>query len=86
VLAKTTVQKASLAEQLILAQRHVELGRRIVERQNEIIAQKRTAHMSTRSSEELLSVFLASQKIFEDDLASLIKTNAGRRLGRVYVA
>jgi len=68
------IRSAIPAEKRALAERHVELGRRIVERQEKLIVTKRAAHLDTSSAEQLLTVFLITQKIFEDDLARLIKT------------
>jgi len=67
---------AIVAENRVLAERHVELGRRIVERQEKLVATKKGAHLDTSSAEQLLTVFLATQKIFEDDLARLLKTES----------
>jgi len=71
---KGSVHWAAATEQRALAEQHVELGRRIVERQHKIIATMKATQLDTGSSEQLLTVLMVSQKIFEDDLARLIKT------------
>jgi len=73
VPAKTTVHSAAVAARRALAEQHVELGRRIIERQRNIIANKKTAKLDVIFAEQLLTQFEITQKIFEDDLASLIK-------------
>jgi hypothetical protein len=73
VSARTIVGSAAIAARHALAERHVKQGRCIVERQQKIIAEKKAAHLDTSASEQLLSQFLISQKIFEDELASLTK-------------
>ena len=68
------IRSATAAEKRALAEQRVELGRRIVERQEKLILTKNAAHLDTSSAEQLLTVFLITQKIFEDDLARLVKT------------
>jgi hypothetical protein len=57
-----------------LAEQHVEEGRRVIERQRQLIARKKVAYSDTIFAEELLDQFLLSQRIFEDDLTNLIRT------------
>jgi len=47
-----------------LAQRHVSEGRRIVDRQKQLIAKLSAPHLDTADAENLLTQFIATQKIF----------------------
>jgi hypothetical protein len=58
----------TLDEKIALAQRHVESGRRIIERQRVIVARH-----GKRSATDLLESFQQTQQIFEMDLADLLK-------------
>ncbi|WP_065754690.1 hypothetical protein [Bradyrhizobium paxllaeri] len=58
----------TLTEKIAQAQRHVELGRRIVERQRLIVARR-----TTPASVDLLETFESTQRIFEGDLADLLE-------------
>ena len=60
------------AEKVALAQRHVDSGRRVVERQEALVARQKALGSSTILSEQLLSDFRRSQTIFESDLAGLL--------------
>ena len=71
--ATNLLQMLEFAERRTLAHRHVKEGRRILERQRQIIAQKKAADLDTGSSEQLLAQFEISQKLFEEDLASLLR-------------
>src|SRR5262245_52509344 len=73
VLAKTIVYSAAVAARRALAEQHVEQGRRIVERQRHIVANKKAANVDATFAEQLLTQFESSLKMFEDDLAGLIK-------------
>jgi hypothetical protein len=52
--------------------RHVLGGRRIVERQREIVARKKAAGIDATLSKELLQTFQITPVTFEDDLAALL--------------
>jgi len=58
----------TLDEQIAQAQRHVDRGRTILERQRAIVARHETP-----VSIELLQLFQQTQQIFELDLAALLK-------------
>ncbi|MVT65752.1 hypothetical protein GPL21_11600 [Bradyrhizobium pachyrhizi] len=58
----------TLDERIAQAQRHVDGGRRIVERQREIVARS-----GLPDSIDLLDLFERTQLIFETDLADLLK-------------
>lgn len=58
----------TLDEKIAQAQRHVESGRRIIERQRVIVARH-----GMPSSIDLLECFERTQQIFEMDLADLLK-------------
>ena len=55
-------------EKITQAQRHVEIGRLVIERQRALILRHRTP-----ASIDLLELFEQTQRIFEHDLADLIK-------------
>ena len=55
-----------------LAKRHVETGRRIIERQRQIVAETKARKVDSTQAEELLAQFERTQAIFEDDLALII--------------
>ena len=57
----------NLEEAIALARRHVEEGRRIVEQQRKLIAEKRLGP----DAADLLKTFERSLEIFEADLAKL---------------
>jgi len=59
----------NLDETIALARRHVEEGRRIVERQRKLIAAKRVGP----DAADLLKTFERSLEIFEGDLARLLQ-------------
>ncbi|MCC6780007.1 MAG: hypothetical protein IT537_25805 [Hyphomicrobiales bacterium] len=65
-----------LAERQALARRHVESGRKIVERQRELIAEIRSRGGDCRTAEDLLARFERTLSVFEDDLADLMKRTA----------
>ena len=65
----------NLDDQIASATRHVENGRRIVQRQRERIASGTAAP----GAHELLRTFEQSQAIFEEDLARLIKERDGTK-------
>jgi len=56
-----------------IAERHVQEGRRTVDRQRQLVALQRHQGHDTAASESLLIAFERSLRIFEMDLASLIK-------------
>ncbi|MCP3389601.1 hypothetical protein NLM27_12530 [Bradyrhizobium sp. CCGB12] len=58
----------TLDERIAMAQRHVESGRLIVERQRAIVARHRML-----ASIDLLKLFEQTQQIFELDLADLLE-------------
>jgi len=62
-----------LDEAISLARRHVEEGRRIVERQRKLIAEKRSGFDAT----DLLKTFERSLEIFEGDLERLLRERNG---------
>jgi predicted DNA-binding WGR domain protein len=66
-----------LEDNIAMAQRHVDAGRRILQRQRVLIAQG-TAGPDGLA---LLKSFERSQEIFEDDLNRLIRERDARRAG-----
>jgi hypothetical protein len=58
----------TLDEKIAMAQRHVEDGRRVIERQRALVAR-----IGSQTSVDLLAVFERTQGIFEADLADLLK-------------
>jgi hypothetical protein len=62
-----------LLERLSLATRHVTEGRRIITRHNQLIAQLRDLGADTTEAEILLRQFEETQRVFEDDCASILK-------------
>jgi hypothetical protein len=58
----------SWIERYTEARRHVATGRSIIERQRALIERDQASGADTKSSEELLARFEASQMIFEEDL------------------
>ena len=60
-------------EGIVLAQRHVDSGRAIIKRQNDLIARLSEQQLSTVTAINLLGSFERTQAIFEDDLAALLK-------------
>jgi hypothetical protein len=60
-----------------LAERHVAEGRRIVERQRQLIAKVKACNGYSVQAEELLSLFEKSLVIFEYDLARVSKQADG---------
>lgn len=58
----------TLDEKLAQAQRHVDRGRIVIERQRAIVARD-----GTQSSIDLLELFERTQQIFELDLAELLE-------------
>ena len=60
-------------DSVALAAHHVHLGRRIILRQRQLIAKEQALGLSTEQSESLLATFEASQVIFEEHFAALIK-------------
>jgi hypothetical protein len=65
-----------------MALRHVESGRRIVDRQRALVARRKALGVNTDVSESLLEAFKRSQAIFEDDLADLDRKRPLDRLTR----
>lgn len=59
----------TLQDRIANATRHVEMGRRIVARQHEIVA----TGILGAAARELLEIFERSQEIFETDLVNLLK-------------
>lgn len=59
----------TLTEKIAQAQRHVDSGRRIIERQRVIVARH-----GMPSAIDLLESFERTQQIFEMDLADLLKS------------
>ena len=71
----------ALDDHIAIARRHVDEGRKIVERQRRLIM---TGH-APYNAEDVLATFEASQRIFEDDLARLLEEKVramSDRLGR----
>ncbi|WP_065755775.1 hypothetical protein [Bradyrhizobium paxllaeri] len=62
----------TLDQKIAQAQRHVESGRLIIERQRKLVAR-----INSRSSVDLLECFERTQQIFEADLADLLKRKQG---------
>ena len=60
-----------LEEQIRNAQRHVELGRAIIDYHKELLERHRTDGRDTKPAEDLLEALERSQKVFEHDLAEL---------------
>jgi hypothetical protein len=60
-----------------LAQDHVTKGRRIVARQLQLIGEIRARGGDSVGAEDLLSAFERTLAVFQDDLASILKTNDG---------
>jgi hypothetical protein len=58
----------TLDDRIAMAQRHVEDGRRIIERQRALVAR-----VGSQSSIDLLALFERTQDLFEADLAALLK-------------
>jgi hypothetical protein len=58
----------ALDERIAQAQRHVDSGRRIVERQRAFVARHEMP-----AAVDLLDLFESTQQIFEKDLADLLK-------------
>jgi hypothetical protein len=58
----------TLDDRIAMAQRHVEDGRRIIERQRALVAR-----VGSQSSIDLLALFERTQELFEADLAALLK-------------
>jgi hypothetical protein len=56
-------------ERRALALKHLESGRRIIERQRQLIARRKAIGANTNESERLLESFEHSQMIFDQDLA-----------------
>lgn len=54
-----------------IAKRHVERGRAIIAQQWDLIQQLKARGTNTDRSEALLNTFLATQEIFEQDLARI---------------
>ena len=67
---------------LRMAARHVEEGRRIVERQRRLIADQQARGKNTERSQWLLATFELTQAAFEDDLASLRRERPLQSAGR----
>jgi hypothetical protein len=61
---------------LEMAQRHVSEGRTLVERHRAFIAKLRAAGRPTHKAEALLDACERSLRIFEDDLAALLRKNS----------
>ncbi len=60
-------------KRIAAAARHVEQGRRIIERQREAIAKLKKLGKDTAHSEKLLALFERTLVIFENDLNALLK-------------
>jgi hypothetical protein len=65
----------TLDERIAMARRHVESGRRIVERQRALVAR-----IGSQSSIDLLGLFESIQHTFEADLADLLKEKGTARI------
>ena len=57
-----------------IAERQVENGRRMIDRQRELIAGNKARGFDTVAAERLLASFERSQAIFDEELATLRKT------------
>jgi hypothetical protein len=64
----------NLHDLIEIATRHVEDGRRIVQRQRDLVASGTTLPGAL----DLLATFARSQSIFEDDLARFVKERDGK--------
>ena len=62
------LQGRTLAERHAEAQRHVLVGRRLIDRQRRLIGRLKVLGRDTRRSEEILVSFEQTQLIFEGDL------------------
>jgi coenzyme F420-reducing hydrogenase alpha subunit len=54
------------------ARRHVELGRRLIEWQKEMVERHRAEGRDTKPAEDLLAALEQSQQVFERDLAQRV--------------
>jgi len=77
--ATNFLQLSELAEDLALAYRHVTEGRRILDRQRDVIAKKKAAGLEGEISEQLLAQFEISQRLFEQHLAIMLREATDRR-------
>jgi hypothetical protein len=60
-----------IEDQVQSAQRHIELGRAIIEYHKELLERRRAEGGDTKPVEDLLAALEHSQKVFERDLAEL---------------
>lgn len=63
----------TLEERRASAERHVEHGRHMIEHQKKLIESLRSEGRDTTAAQQLLTVFERTQKIFEYDLAELMR-------------
>ena len=71
--AATAVTGLSRTDRNAQVLRSVEEGRRIVARQWQFIAKRKASHLDATEAEKLLESFQRMQKIFEDDLAGVLR-------------
>jgi len=64
----------TLEERRASAQRHVEYGRQMIERHKSLIEKLRAERRDTTAAQQLLAVFERTQKVFEYDLAELMRS------------
>jgi hypothetical protein len=62
-----------------LALKHVEEGRRVIERQRALVRRLKAAGFNVARPEQLLQLFEQSQRLFEEDLADLDKVPISQR-------
>ena len=65
------IMNPSTEDRIRSAQRHLELGRAIIEYYKELFERHRAEGRNTKSTEDLLEALERSQTVFERDLAQL---------------
>lgn len=58
-------------DRFTMAERHIQEGRRILERHRTIIAERRALGLDTREAEELMATFECLLNIFDRDLGAI---------------
>lgn len=67
------VDMLSLEERRAFAQRHVEVGRLLINRQHEIVVRHKAEGRDPTPAQNLLAVLERTQKVLERDLAALMR-------------
>jgi len=68
---RAQIMNPSIEDRIRSAQRHLELGRAIIEYYKELLERYRAEGGDTKSTEDLLEALERSQTVFEHDLAEL---------------